>query len=944
MEGSAANSMSSDLRAGSAQLATVGKSPQDWKAYIDSVKLKVQSWDAHRRNRMISYLYVSAFKVIPNTDTSFSYAQLLVDYAEFTSYHDLNEAVRMLAFARKILPRYSIIHIASAETELKKGQREEAVSILQKAILLETEPVSEVLRALERLNEGKAELRDHTKDERTQDDTHSGILLDISNRQCEAGLSALKHVKPDTLTLMSSASRQNLNFPVLAQNTSESSGIFSTPSCELPKVVDKIIIDGRCQKSDSTQRNDSAERSHSSQQSHSSQPSHSSQRSDVPSIVIAEPPPHQGPTRKLQLPSSDKTRLTAEISGPITQQSNGTWPVYSNTPLNLRSGDHLKARADTTRDFLVKPQEVQRQSGISDRTFSMPDYMSAVNSAITPAKSLIMPSNCFMGDSATPCSGLDLGSKRGNQNGGKDSSGEFSSSQSATLSFRKFRPLNLGPPRRVKVDPALKKLSDDEDEAFQSQEMTFSDPESHSQPATASEKTDSGFPLDRSCQKSGTKSFPAAKSDTLTHFLPARAGTSGFPFVLHNKYETNSMSAHPSYEAPKVADKTTIGDTILRNEISAVLRVRPAPCPGSSRKLQLQSSDSANQLTAELSAPMAQLSDDAHPVCSRTSVSDQPDDHQKGESTKEILIKQQEIIQQLLQQQQQQQQQQQSVVNNKTFSVHESQSGIAPAKSLTQSEHKTIVVNGKPYTVMNLVGRGGSAKVYRVYDPATNTILAVKCVNLACANQVIVEGYKNEINLLKKLQQCGRVIKLYDYEYVEARKKLFVVLEYGETDLCKFISQSEKNPTCLHPINIRYFWLQMVSAVHAMHQEGVIHSDLKPANFILVSGEVKLIDFGIANSLQQDSTSVLKDNMVGTPSYMSPEALMSVSPYTDGSKPTYKVGVRSDVWSLGCILYQMVYGHTPFQHVRQKLEAIVNPAHEIPFPDKGDPKLMDILK
>lgn len=73
-----------------------------------------------------------------------------------------------------------------------------------------------------------------------------------------------------------------------------------------------------------------------------------------------------------------------------------------------------------------------------------------------------------------------------------------------------------------------------------------------------------------------------------------------------------------------------------------------------------------------------------------------------------------------------------------------------------------IYVNGKPYNVMRQVGRGGSAKVYQVYNPESNTVLALKCVSLACANQVIVEGYKNEINLLRKLQHCDLVIRLYD--------------------------------------------------------------------------------------------------------------------------------------------------------------------------------------
>ena len=70
----------------------------------------------------------------------------------------------------------------------------------------------------------------------------------------------------------------------------------------------------------------------------------------------------------------------------------------------------------------------------------------------------------------------------------------------------------------------------------------------------------------------------------------------------------------------------------------------------------------------------------------------------------------------------------------------------------------------------------------------------------------------------------------------------------------------------------------------------MIHSDLKPPNFILVAGNVKLIDFGIANSIQQDKTSVLKDIKMGTPSYMSPEMLVSNTTGPVDNKPRYKVG------------------------------------------------------
>ena len=104
---------------------------------------------------------------------------------------------------------------------------------------------------------------------------------------------------------------------------------------------------------------------------------------------------------------------------------------------------------------------------------------------------------------------------------------------------------------------------------------------------------------------------------------------------------------------------------------------------------------------------------------------------------------------------------------------------------------------------------------------------------------------------------------------------------------------------------------------------------MKPANFILVQGQVKLIDFGIANAIANDTTNIQRDHQVGTVNYMSPEAIE----LPEGMR-RLKVGRASDVWSLGIILYQMIYGHPPFSKLgmHAKLAAIVDPHYEVPFP------------
>lgn len=123
----------------------------------------------------------------------------------------------------------------------------------------------------------------------------------------------------------------------------------------------------------------------------------------------------------------------------------------------------------------------------------------------------------------------------------------------------------------------------------------------------------------------------------------------------------------------------------------------------------------------------------------------------------------------------------------------------------------------------------------------------------------------------------------------------------------------------------------------------MIHGDLKPANFLCVRGALKLIDFGIAKESNADTTKIERDSQVGTVNYMSPEAITDMG---GGGEGVLKQGRASDVWSLGCILYQMVYGHTPFAHFRtiwQKLQAIPDETKPISFPELRNEHLRNVL-
>lgn len=167
-------------------------------------------------------------------------------------------------------------------------------------------------------------------------------------------------------------------------------------------------------------------------------------------------------------------------------------------------------------------------------------------------------------------------------------------------------------------------------------------------------------------------------------------------------------------------------------------------------------------------------------------------------------------------------------------------------------------------------------------------------------------------------------------------------MEFGEVDLDTILKRRihSEHPKFDAEFS-QFYWKEMLKCVAAVHQHDVVHSDLKPANFLLVKGSLKLIDFGIANVIQDDTINVHREHQVGTLNFMAPEALTYASADTSqqfGAGELVKLGKSSDIWSLGCILYLMVYGEAPFAHCHgnlQKAMLITNPHHVITYPSTG---------
>jgi serine/threonine-protein kinase TTK/MPS1 len=270
--------------------------------------------------------------------------------------------------------------------------------------------------------------------------------------------------------------------------------------------------------------------------------------------------------------------------------------------------------------------------------------------------------------------------------------------------------------------------------------------------------------------------------------------------------------------------------------------------------------------------------------------------------------------------------------------------GASTTKSKKRRQH--ILINGKLFTQMNKVGKGGSSDVYCVM--AENyKLFALKKVKLEDCDESAMRGFKGEIDLLEKLADVERVIRLFDWELDNEKQILSVLMEKGDQDLNRIltIALNGSDPK-FDPVLTRFYWKEMLECVQAVHDYDIVHSDLKPANFLSVQGKLKLIDFGIANAIDIAHTvNVHRDSHIGTPNYMSPESILDTNAPVPGGERTsnngsrcMKIGKPSDVWSLGCILYQMVYGRPPFAHIANQISrimAITNSKVVIEFPDKG---------
>ena len=223
------------------------------------------------------------------------------------------------------------------------------------------------------------------------------------------------------------------------------------------------------------------------------------------------------------------------------------------------------------------------------------------------------------------------------------------------------------------------------------------------------------------------------------------------------------------------------------------------------------------------------------------------------------------------------------------------------------------------YVIRRQLGRGAMGTVYEGFDPVIERIVAIKTVRLPEVEDD--ETAEQIARFRREAQAAGRlthpnIVGVFDYG--ETADLAYIVMEYVDgPSLKNLLDKNERFPL---PQILRIME-DLLGGLQFSHERGVVHRDIKPANLMLTkSGQGKIADFGIARI--ESSSMTQAGTVLGTPAYMSPEQFMG-----------QVVDSRSDIYSSGVLLYQLLTGERPFEG---SMSAIMHKALHTEAPSPSD--------
>jgi serine/threonine protein kinase len=235
-------------------------------------------------------------------------------------------------------------------------------------------------------------------------------------------------------------------------------------------------------------------------------------------------------------------------------------------------------------------------------------------------------------------------------------------------------------------------------------------------------------------------------------------------------------------------------------------------------------------------------------------------------------------------------------------------SGVCLRERVSPGQQMASMDDGKKdrfgrYEILSEIGRGAMGIVYKARDPKINRVVAVKTISLA--GQPAEDEREYRERFFREAEAAGRlshpgIVTVFDIGEEPETRTPYIVMEFvaGQSLEKLLLSKGDRK---LPPEEALQLTLEVAEALDCAHSQGVVHRDVKPANILLTpDGHAKIADFGVAKLNLANAT--VSGRTLGTPAYMSPEQLNGEG--VDG---------RSDLFSLGVILYTIVTGYKPFQ-------------------------------
>ncbi|GAA5979101.1 hypothetical protein JCM11641_004973 [Rhodosporidiobolus odoratus] len=250
----------------------------------------------------------------------------------------------------------------------------------------------------------------------------------------------------------------------------------------------------------------------------------------------------------------------------------------------------------------------------------------------------------------------------------------------------------------------------------------------------------------------------------------------------------------------------------------------------------------------------------------------------------------------------------------------------------------TAISMEEAYEAGDVIGTGSFGIIRKVTRRVDGRVLARKELNYGRMDERDLKQLTEEVNILEQLGSNDNIVRYYERFVDKPNNMLYILMEYCEGgDLAGVINRCRKTG-CVLPEDVVWAYLtQITMALHDCHSEVdergqrktvILHRDIKPENvFLDKDNNLKLGDFGLSKAMQQ---AAMTQTYVGTPYYMSPE-LINGQPYD----------VKSDIWALGCLIYELCAGHPPFHEARTQPELAVM-IREGKIPDLPKPYSMHL--